>query len=647
MTRPRSKSTKNKTVAQKPAPSHAKHTEVLNGPKSDLVWALILFTLAFALYLNSIPHTYVMDDYGVLRDDFLVKRGLQGISTILQRPYRYGTGNLSDHLYRPFSQIMFAVEWEISPGNPVLGHFLNVLFYAISCVLLFLIFRRILPGQNFFAALLASLLWLFHPVHSEVVANIKSRDEIMSAFFLFLSVLSFLAYLKKNKLLYITGAMLCCLLAFFSKESAITFLLIFPIIGWYFLQTSFKRNLLASAPLLIPAGIYLVSRQSVLSKYAVPFAVTAADNFLVAAPDAVSRMATAIMLLGKYLLLLVLPYRLVCDYSYNQIPIIGLTSPLVWISLAVYTAAIVYVAISFRKKSVIVFAIIVYLATMSIGSNIFTLIGTSFAERLIFLPSVGFCLLAGIVISRLFAGPRPAEQGMAGANEFTARNRIAWLIAIALLSLFAIKTVTRSAEWKDEWTLISADVHRSPNSARMRYSYGIALRDRGKDQKSESAYRDYMQQAIHEFEKCVSILPTYVEAYGELGLAWHRMGNPDLALQYYERAVKLDSKKASTYSNMAIIFFERKEYARALELHKKAVSLDPNFENGYLNIGSIYGQQGDYGQAIENFEKVIRINPTNAKAYYYLGLTYEILNQPERSQFNYAIAAKLDPAFRK
>jgi tetratricopeptide (TPR) repeat protein len=615
--------------------------------RSDRVWVLIIFVLAFALYINAIPHAYVMDDYGVLRDDFLVKQGIQGITTILQRPYRYGTGNLCDNLYRPFSQVMFAVEWAISPGNPILSHFLNVFFYALSCVLLFMIFRRILPGRDLFPALLASLLWTLHPVHSEVVANIKSRDEIMSAVFLFLSALFFLAYLRKNKLMSLAGAMICLLLALFSKESALTFLFIFPIIGWYFTKAAMKRNLVASASLLIPAGVYLLARHLVLAKYAVPFAVTTADNFLVAAPDAASRMATAFLLLGKYLLLLVFPYRLICDYSYHQIQIVGLASPLVWASLSVYGAGVVYVVINFRKKSVIVFALLVYLISMSLCSNLFTLIGTAFAERLLFLPSVGFCLLAGVAISRVAAGFCPADPATMEVNELAAKSKTGRLIAIVILSLFAMRTVTRSAEWKDEWTLVSADVKRSPNSARMRYFHGIALRDRGKEQNNEDVYRDYLRQAIHEFEECLSILPTYAEAYEELGLAWYRLGNPDRALQYYEGALQLNSKKAATYSNMAIIFFERKDYAKALELHKRAVSLDPNFENGYLNIGSIYGEQGDYGKAIENFEKVLRINPTNAKAYYYLGLTYEILHQQEKSQQNYAMAAKLDRAFKK
>jgi tetratricopeptide (TPR) repeat protein len=636
-----------KAVKSKAARHSGREVTAHKGPSSDWTWGMIIFVLAFALYANAISHAYVMDDYGVLRDDILVKRGIQGIGTILQRPYRYGTGNLSDNLYRPLSQVMFAVEWEISPDNPVLSHFLNVLYYALSCTLLFLLFRRILPGRGVFPAVLASLLWVFHPAHSEVVANIKSRDEIMSALFLFLSALSFQAYLKRNRPLFLAGAMIGFLLALFSKESAITFLFIFPIIGWYFTNAALKRNLVASASLFIPAGIYLLARHLILEKYAVPFAVTTADNFLVAAPDAASRMATAFMLLGKYLLLLVFPYRLVCDYSYNQIPVVGLTSPLVWASLAIYGTAVVYVVINIKRKSVVVFALIVYLVTMSLSSNIFMLIGTSFAERLLFLPSVGFCLLAGVAISRFPAMLFPADPARAGGRQFAANTRTGWLIAIVILFLFAIRTVTRAAEWKDEWTLISADVKRSPKSARMRYFHGIALRDRGKGQNNEDAYRAYMQQAINEFETCIFILPTYAEAYEELGLAEYRMGNPDRALQYYEDALKFDSKKAATYSNMAIIFFERKDYARALKLHKQAVTLDPNYENGYLNIGSIYGQLGDYGRAIENFEMVLRINPTNAKAYYYLGLTFEILNQPEKARQNYALAAKLDPAFKK
>ncbi len=637
----RSEAIKNGTCTKGSARNFGTLEAARESHRPDRAWTLTIFVLAFALYFNVLQHAYVMDDYGVLRDDFLVKRGIHGISTILQRPYRYGTGNVSDNLYRPFSQIMFAVEWEISPGNPALSHFLNVLFYATSGSLLFMILRRILPGRNAFPALLAALLWLFHPVHSEVVANIKSRDEIMAAFFLFLSVLSLMEFLKSSKRRYMAGSLMCFLLALFSKESAIAFLFIFPIISWYFLRVSVKRNLFASASFLIPTALYLLARQSVLAKYAVPLTITAADNFLVAAPDAASRVATAIMILGKYLLLLFYPYRLVCDYSYNQIPIVGFDSPLVWISLVAYAAALVYALINFTKKSVVVFAIIVYLVTISICSNMIILIGTSFAERLLFLPSVGICLLAGVAISRLAEGPFTREK------ESAIKNKSALLIAIIILSLFAVRTVTRSAEWKNEWTLISADIQRSPNSARMRYAHGIALRDRGKEQRSEDAYRDYMKQAIREFERCVSILPTYMEAYQELGLAWQRLGNADKALQCYERALKLDPKKAATYSNMAIIFFDRKDYDKALELHQKAVALDPNFENGYLNIGSIYGQQGNYGQAIENFEKVIRINPANAQAYYYLGLTYDLLDQPEKSRQNYAIAAQLDPAFRK
>ncbi|MEI7526655.1 MAG: hypothetical protein WCJ95_20070, partial [Mariniphaga sp.] len=91
---------------------------------NDRIWALIMFLLGFALYANTIPNKYLMDDYSVLSENFVVKRGLEGIPTILQTPYRYGYGLLSDNLYRPLSQVMFATEWQIAPDSPALSHFI-------------------------------------------------------------------------------------------------------------------------------------------------------------------------------------------------------------------------------------------------------------------------------------------------------------------------------------------------------------------------------------------------------------------------------------------------------------------------------------------------------------------------------------------
>jgi tetratricopeptide (TPR) repeat protein len=644
-----------KQHAKKPSGTNVKQASPIAQQRSAVVtpavsttgWSLILFILAIALYANTLQHGYVLDDSGVFRDNFVVKKGIDGIPTILKTPYRYGSSHLSDNLYRPLTLVMFAVEWEISPDNPALSHGINVFFYALTCVVLFLFLQTLFPRGNLLPAIITALLWVFHPVHTEVVANIKSRDEIMSALFLFLALLSFMHYLKRSNLLYLAGALTSYFLAFFSKEGVITFLVLFPLAGWYFSGAPAKRIIMASAIMLIPAAVYLIVRQSVLAQYAVPFVVTPADNVLAAAPDAISRFATAVMILGKYLLLLIFPHPLVCDYSYNQIPVTGLASPLFWLSFLIYGASLVLVLLNIRKKSVLVFAALWYLVSMSIYSNLFTLIGTSFAERLLFLPSVGFCLMAGIGISRMSGISGKTGKSNQPQTGLFARNVPAWGITIVVLLLFGIKTIARNGDWKDEWTLMSTDVKNSPKSAHMRHYFGLSLRDKAKEQEDKQLYRDYMARAIHEFDTCVTIYPGFVQGYEELGLAWYRMGDPQKALEYYEKAIQMNSKKATTYSNMAIIFFERQEYGRSFDLYKKAISLDSNFEDGHLNIGSIYGIRGLYDSAIYHFERVLTLNPDNARAYNFIGVTYDLLGKPEKAAPYKEKAALLDPAFKQ
>ncbi len=638
--KPSTQSKKRKTGPAIKSPAFKK--QVLPNPttRNDRLWALAIFLLAFALYANTLPNQYVMDDFSVLSDNFVVKRGVEGISTILSTPYRYGFNLLSDNLYRPLTLVMFAIEWQIAPDTPMLSHFINILFYAFTAVLLFFLLRKLLRGKNLTAALIAALLWVFHPVHTEVVANIKSRDEIMSAFFVFLTLLLFLRYLETRKILLLAGALVTYLLGFFSKEGVITFLVLFPLAGWYFTDAGLKRSLAASALMLIPAAIFLLIRHNVLSTYATPFVPGVADNLLVAAPDIPTRLSTAILILGKYLLLMLAPYQLVSDYSFNQIPITGWSSPLVWISFLVYAAAVVYSFLKISKRSAVVFSMLFFLVTMSIASNLFTLIGTSFAERLLFLPSAGLCLLAGILLVRI--QPVPEAQGEpANLKRVFSRYPVAWVITGLLLSLYAVKTVSRNAEWRDPWTLATTDVKRSPNSAHMRYYSGMAYRDKAKEQEDPSKFGEYMQQAIREFQTCVRILPSFSEGYEQLGLAWYRMKNPGEAIRNYELALKLSPGKAPTHSNLGMIYFERKEYGKAFELYKRATELDSNFADGFLNLGSMYGMQKQFELAARNFERSVRLKPENPQAWYYLGITYRSLNREDKARECLARAEEL------
>ena len=178
-----------------------------------LFYAIVCFFFAFLLYANTLNHSYVLDDGGLISDNWVVTKGVQGIPIILKTTYWYGS-NIVLNTYRPLTLVMFAIEWQLSPNNPFLGHFINVLFYAISCLLLFIVLKKYLSSVHIVIPLAITLLFAAHPIHTEVVANIKSRDEIMSFFFLMLTLLSLHHWFTKRKWWSLLLSLLLYFLAF-------------------------------------------------------------------------------------------------------------------------------------------------------------------------------------------------------------------------------------------------------------------------------------------------------------------------------------------------------------------------------------------------------------------------------------------------
>ena len=633
------------STASKPTVKNQPHQSSFN---FKLWGAVISFATAFILYANTFHHGWVLDDYGVLKDNRVIKSGIQGIPIILTTTYRYGINHLTDNLYRPLSQIMFAIEWEILPDNPGFHHIINVLFYALCCGLLFIFLMRLLKNVHPFIPLAITLLYTVHPIHTEVVANIKSRDEIMSFFFVIITGLLLIDYFDKNSVAKLLAAGITFGLSMFSKEGGITLVVIFPLMGWYFFQADWKKMVATLVVLLIPSIIYIVIRQKIINEYSTSNVISVVDNILVEAKDPGTRIATAIMLLGKYLLLLLVPYQLVCDYSYNQIPLVGLSNPYFLLSLVVH-GFLVFIAIrEFKTRSLLSFGIIFYLITMSLYSNLVITIGTSFGERLLFQPSLGFSIAAIAALNRMF---KIKAQSIHGFIQWIAPNRAFTATLVVVLILLSAKTVVRAAEWKSQLILFGADVKRSPNSAHMRLYWGLALRDealRIKDEEdNKEEYEKWMRKALKEFEKGIEIYPEYAECMDQAGLAHYRLGNKEKAQYYYEETLKRLPNRATTMSNLGTIYFENGNYTKALELYEKAVNEDTQYADGWFNLGSTYGMLKEYEKAIEAYETCIAIDDTYAKAYYFMAITYDFMNQPEKAKPYYERAAVLDSKLQK
>ncbi len=591
--------------------------------KYEKWYAVIVFIFAFLIYSNTINHDYVLDDYGALKDNWIVKSGIDGIPTILKTTYRWGVGHLTDGLYRPIPLIMYAIEWEISPENPSLNHFINILFYALACVFLFIFLKRLMTSHSVLFPFFISLLFAAHPIHTEVVANIKSRDEIMSFFFLMLSFITFIRYLNKKNGFILALSLTSYFLSFLSKEGVITMIPIYILITWHQSKNNKLQQFIPAALMLIPALLYIIIRHKIVSEHGIEAPTSVVDNFLAVSPDFLTQFATAVWLLGKYILILFLPYPLISDYGYQHLNFISTHDFRFILSLIVYVGLAYYVIKNITKKSFLVFGILFFLFGISLYSNILFTIGAAFAERFLFLPSLGFCIAIVILMAKFTSKNKDiTKQTFAPISKY--------ILSIIIL-IFSIMTVNRAADWKDQHTLFGIDVKKAPNSAHLRLWWGLAIRDKALKIDNIDQRNNMMKQAIEEFDAGLKIYPQYPDCYEQLGLAWFRLGDKEKAYLNYEQALRLNPNKAVTHSNMGILYFEKGDYAKAHELYQKSIDIDPIYADGWFNLGSTLGMMGKFEEAINAFEKCILYDPQNLKAHEFMAMTYQNMNQSEKA----------------
>ncbi|HNL08144.1 MAG TPA: glycosyltransferase family 39 protein, partial [Chitinophagales bacterium] len=273
-----------------------------------------LVVLGFLLYVNTLQHGFVLDDPLSISLNTYVQKGWGGIMDILTTNYRAGVegANSSGSVYRPLSLIMFAIEWSISPNSPFIGHFMNVLLYALTGGIVYLVFYQLLGKKNVWVAFAAALLFVAHPIHTETVANIKSRDEILCLLLFLCSLWAYLRYLANDNKTYLLLAMGAYFLSLLSKENAITMLPVFALLH-YHRHTQTRTALVQLGISLLPAILFLAMRQYALTHSAGITTIDKMDNPIIAANSLSTQWATGVFVLGKYVQVLLFPYPLICD----------------------------------------------------------------------------------------------------------------------------------------------------------------------------------------------------------------------------------------------------------------------------------------------------------------------------------------------
>jgi tetratricopeptide (TPR) repeat protein len=516
----------------------------------------LLLAISLALYANSFAGEFVFDDFSTLG-----RRDIREQSFV----------ELADD-YRPVRYLSLRID-EMLYGGRVWGyHVSNALFHGITAFVVFAVLRR-LAGAG--TALPGALLFAAHPVHTECVAYISGRRDILTTLFYLLGFLCWLEFRRTSRPRWIAAFLASYALAFFSKEMAVTLPAI-CLLHYVLLDPAFdpRRARLygaALALLAIPAIAWVL-----LSK-----ATTQGWH----GGSMTSNFATSARLVPHYAGLLLFPLRLLGDHSYDAFPLsASFAEGRVLLSLAAITAGVGLALRARRRAPLVTFGTGWFLVTLLPVLHIRPFHEIA-AEHYLYLPSVGVCLLAGLGFERLRA---------------RAGRRVAWAALGLVLVAFSVRTVVRNRDWRNSETFWRATAETAPRCARAHFNVGTVHAQRS----------EWKEAALH-MGRAVEIKPSYLRARIKLGEVLLRLGRIDDARAQWEAALPLARADERAAANVGAVCKLLGRYEEAIQAYEQDLKEELHTKvalRGLIDCHRALGMRagGDPDKALPHFRRALQ-----------------------------------------
>ena len=594
-------------------------------------------------------------------------------------------------------------EVDCQVNGAMLRHFNNIWLYVLAGILLYFVFSRYFFKDNQDMAFLAAVIFMAHPIHSEIVANVRGRGEIFSVLFIALTFLLSFRFIETKKTTALLLSSCVFLLALLSKEYAVMLLPLLPLAVYVFLGEKIKFwrfmsltvlftitcacmvllkltlssslpgiVLILSGAVIFPIIIFSFFRKTMAERdlntlMAGIYTFTLlylglrlnAVNILPGIPDTEilnnpfllatgeERFATKIFVLLKYLGLSVFPKTLCCDYSFDTIGYKHFTDFSFIVSLLINTALLITGVLLSIRRYVVGFAILTYFAFLILVSNFLFLIGAVLREGFLFHASIG----VAIAVSWLII------TGLEKLSVFNFSVKRGALMTAVLITLFfcGAKTWERNWDWKNDVTLFLKDVKTNPNSVLILGNAGARWIDLADTReitgiplpgKNPDVFNDYNGTLkISDEELMASGYKTKREVALKKGIS------------YLEHAVELHPRYVNGYLNLGLAYFKLGLDTTAIYYWKVAEYLypdNPYLQNYYAVYSNILKERGtnafnggDLQTALTAYTMWTIVRPKDPEAWYNLGGTFFNLRLYDKAFRSWKKALTLNPNYEE
>ncbi len=588
----------------------------------------IIIFISVLLYLNTLPNTFVYDDAYVITENYFIK-SWGNLPKLFTRDYLPFSGELS---YRPVVTLTYFIDYAIWRLNPLGYHLTNVILHTVN-VFLFYVFMKII-SRNSSLSILATLLFLSHPLLTETINAVCYREDILASIFFLLAFIYFgkiLVPFRKEGVpaqqistrfvLYYTVSCGSYCLALFSKEMAITLPVLLVIFALLF--SSQNKMQPTSTLLRVKRWCVFYSGYIAITIFYLFIRFVLFKNTFKIIDVYPTNIFTMTKAVASYLKLLFIPLNLNADYYIPDIR--GLSISFVLSSLFIISALVIIARLYKANRLLFFFCLWFFISLLPVLGIV--PIGNIMAERYLYLPIVGFCGIAGSIVTN---------------SVFRKKGVI--IVGIIFLSM-QIGVIWRNGVWQNDTTLWFSTYQREPNSARACSNLGNTY---FKNKQYEAAIRMYkksltlpysypfihfnlgatyekvglVDKAIEEYKASISRNNDNTLAFNNLGTVYDKQGLYDLAIEAYNNALANNPYFPLTHNNLGNTYEHIGNSERAMTEYRAALKIDNNYADAHNNLGAIYLKKGILDKAINELKKATQLKPEHLDAHYNLGIAY-------------------------
>jgi tetratricopeptide (TPR) repeat protein len=561
--------------------------------------AITIWLFTIVVFANTFDHEYAWDDRIVITENPYVLKGVDGLEKIWIKQH---SDYLHDKIgYRPVTLTTFALEQQVSPLNPKLGHIVNVLLYSFLVLSILYFLRYTLQIENWLLIFLITVIFAVHPLHVEVVANIKSRDEILQMLFGIWSVMWLKTWLSRKKayLLLLSAVFLAA--SVLSKENGLTWVGVMGLV-WFMHGTTSKFNLRtllqglailvvgAGAIGLLAFGLSGEEGKELTKGMGIFYESPILGDCFRQTNDTLVLLVNKNLLLFRYIGKFLLPVNLTYYAGFNQIPMYNAASVISILGVIGTLGLLLLTVLAWLKVREVFLGFSIFFICLSPYLHLVRPMPDTMADRYMFSASLGLCIVLVLGSNWIFHRFIQNEKN---------RMAVLGLACVCMALVFSVLTINRNQVWKNNLTLFETDLPKLEHCAKAHEFYADALHvELEKTHKTQ-----LVSQIVKHYERSIAISELSYYSFIKLGSNYAQWGNAQRGLKLLERCVQLFPEQADPHFYLGNALFQRGEFEQAKTHFQQARILSPNVHDSYYLESRCHLELGE----LQNAQRVARL----------------------------------------